>query len=230
MSADGRLTMLVGSDMHNSRPGFEWFCRLAELHKPGLLVFLGDFITRQPLSFTKEVLSALRGLAPHCFIIPGNWDPRETLVEIDAAAFDGLRNLHKAKVEAAGYTFAGLGGSTTTPVGDTPLEAPEDGFGEAFQPFLPADVWLLHNPLLGYRDRVAAGMHVGSSSLADIWRAQRQRPLLVMSGHIHEAAGCEEDGGTCFANPGSLAGRSAALVTLADRKVAFELLGGGANV
>ena len=89
MSSERELSILVGSDLHNSRPGLEWFCQLAELRRPRLIAFLGDFVTRQPLSFVKEVLATLRDLAPAVFVIPGNWDPRETLVEIDAAAFDG---------------------------------------------------------------------------------------------------------------------------------------------
>jgi len=225
MMDEHKLELLVGSDLHNSRPGFEWFCQLAELKRPQLIVFLGDFVNRQPLSFIKEVLASLRLLAPACFVVPGNWDPRETIFEIDAAAFDGLRNLHRYRAHLAGYSFAGLGGSTTTPVSTTPLESPELGFAAPLAPQLPADVWLLHNPLYGWRDLAGGKVNVGSHELAKLYAAQEQPPLLVLSGHIHEAAGFEQHGATTFANPGSLAARSAARVTLMERSVSVGMLG-----
>ncbi len=226
MSSERELSILVGSDLHNSRPGFEWFCRLAESHRPELIAFLGDIVTKQPLSFVKEVLVSLRGLAPSVFVIPGNWDPRETLVETDAAAYDGLRNLHKHTAMLAGYSFAGLGGSITTPVGDTPFEAPDADFAAALAPLLPADIWLLHNPIYGLRDSTARGEHVGSHALEEQWQLQQPAPLLVLSGHIHEAAGYEQAQGTTIVNPGSMANRSAAVVQLAGNTVAVQMLGG----
>jgi uncharacterized protein len=227
MSSERRLTILAGSDLHNSRPGLEWFCQVAETRQPELIVFLGDIVTKQPLAFVKEVLVTLRSLAPHCFVIPGNWDPRETLVETDVAAIDGLRNLHKAHVLLNGYTFAGLGGSTTTPIGGTPLETPDAGFAGPLAAFLPADVWLLHNPVYGYRDLVARDTHAGSHSLEAQWLGQDSPPLLVLSGHIHEAAGSEEAQGTVFVNPGSLASQSAAWIELAGNSVSVQMVGGG---
>lgn len=227
MSSERRLTVLAGSDLHNSRPGFEWFCRLAEVRQPDLIAFLGDIVSRQPLAFVKEVLVTFRSLAPHCFVIPGNWDPREMLVETDIAAVDGLRNLHKAQVHLAGYTFAGLGGSNTTPVGNTPMEAPDDRFAAPLAAFLPADIWLLHNPVYGYRDLVGAGQHAGSHSLEVQWLSQVPAPLLVLSGHIHEAAGFEEARGTVFVNPGSVANQSAAWIELSDDAVNVQMIGAG---
>lgn len=227
MSSERRLTVLAGSDLHNSRVGFEWFCHLAEVRQPELIAFLGDIVSRQPLALVKEVLVTLRSLAPHCFIIPGNWDPREMLVETDAAAFDGLRNLHKAQVHLAGYSFAGLGGSTTTPIGGTPMEAPDPGFAAPLATFLPADIWLLHNPVYGYRDLVAHGGHAGSRSLEAQWLLQNPAPLLVLSGHIHEAAGFEEARGTVFVNPGSMANRSAAWIELSGDVVDVQMVGVG---
>jgi len=220
-----RLKILVGADLHNSRSGLDWFCKLAAAHKPELITFLGDIINEQPLTFFKEVLGVLRDLAPAVFVIPGNWDPREALVEMDIAAFDGLKHLHKASAELAGYRFAGLGGSTPTPLGTTPLEGPEQGFASPLAPLLPADVWLLHNPVAGYRDLAGGTRNVGSPSLYELWRAQDPRPVLVLSGHIHEAAGFERAAPTTFVNPGSLKQRSAAMVTLTGTDTQVEMLG-----
>jgi uncharacterized protein len=226
MSMPRGLTILAASDLHNSRQGFEWFCQLAAQRQPQLITFLGDFITKQPMAFVKEVLLSLRELAPNCYVIPGNWDPREVLVEIDIAAIDGLRNLHKASAWLNGYTFAGLGGSITTPPGNTPMEAPDQGFAGAFAALLPADIWLLHNPIYGYRDRTTRGEFAGSHSLEAQWQLQDPPPVLVLSGHIHEAHGTEQARGTTFVNPGSLANRCAAWVELLESTAVVELLRG----
>lgn len=221
-----RLTVLAGSDLHGSREGLAWFSAQATALQPDLLVFLGDFVNNGPLPFVREVLRELRDLAPNCFVVPGNWDPREALPVLDVEAYDGLKHLHKSTTVLAGYIFAGLGGSTPTPIGTTPLEMTEESLVQPFAAQLPADVWLVHNPLRGHRDRVGTGEHVGSERLAELCRQQEPSPLLVLSGHIHEAWGAESNGTTTFANPGSLSDRRAAWLTLDADIVHVEMLEG----
>ncbi len=218
------LSLLVGSDLHNSQPGWDWFLGLAQERQPDCIVFLGDLVNRGPLDFVRQALKDLHGLAPHILVIPGNWDPRAALVEFDLLAHDGLRNLHKTSAYVSGWVFAGLGGSTPTPVGTTPLEAPEDGFAAPLASCLPAEVWLVHNPLLGFRDQVAGGAHVGSAALRGLWEEQVSKPRLVLSAHIHEAFGMEESGGTIFVNPGSLKEMRAAWVELSSTDVAGQII------
>lgn len=220
------LTMLVGSDLHESTAGLDWFRAQALAFNPDLVVFLGDFVTGGPLSFIREVLRELRDLAPHCYVIPGNWDPRDALPLIDKEAYDGLRNLHKASAALGGYIFAGLGGSLPTPIKTTPLEMPEELLVAPWESLLPADVWLLHHPLRGFCDRVADGRQVGSEALLLSYRKQDPPPLLVLSGHIHEACGVEEYGSTKFVNPGSLKERRAARLQFSGEQITVELLEG----
>jgi len=160
-----RLAILVGADLHDSREGLDWFAAQAAALSPELVVFLGDFTTDGSLSFISEVLRELRQLSPNTFVIPGNWDPREALGRMDTEAVDGLRHLHKHTVQLGGYLFAGLGGSMPTPIGTTPLEMPEELLAAPLAGLLPADVWLLHNPLHGFGDLVESGENVGSRRL-----------------------------------------------------------------
>jgi uncharacterized protein len=220
------LSILAGSDLHYSQAGWAWFLAMAQARQPDCIAFLGDFVNRQPIEFIKQALKDLHGLARYVLVIPGNWDPRAALVEFDLHAHDGLRNLHKASAYLDGYIVAGLGGSTTTPVGDTPLEGPEDGFATPLASLLPAEVWLLHNPLRGFRDRTGHGSHVGSTALRELWEAQDVKPRLVLSGHIHEAHGIDEQAGTIFVNPGSLKELRAAWIELTDSSAQGTLLEG----
>ena len=220
------LAILAGADLHGSQDGIDWFSAQALALRPELVVFLGDFVNSGDLDFVREVLRDLRESAPHCYVIPGNWDPRDALPLIDKEAFDGLRHLHKTNAALGGYIFAGLGGSTPTPVKTTPLEMPDDVLAGPLPELQPADIWLLHQPLKGHRDRVASGAHVGSDELKRVYREQDEPPLLVLSGHIHEARGFENNGPTTFVNPGSLKDKHAAWLNLAGGQVEVELLEG----
>ena len=232
MDAPAPLRILAAGDLHGSQRGADWLYRQAAALQPDLVLFLGDFVTGGPLAFCVEVLRELRMLEAPCFVIPGNWDPREVTVHMDEQAYDGLRNLHKASAYVGGYHFAGLGGSIPTPGGKSPLESPDDGFAEPLAARLPADVWVLHNPLRDYRDSATAGGNVGSTSLRALYDEQAvdgTAPLLVVSGHIHEARGIERGGpddATLFVNPGPLSQLNAALITIAGRRAEAELVDG----
>ncbi len=219
--------MLVASDLHNSAEGLNWFAQQAATAGPDLVVFLGDFVTGEPMGFIREALSTLRELAPASMVIPGNWDPRESLVEMDIAARDGLVNLHKRTAYHAGYSFAGLGGSATTPIGTTPFETPDEQFAAPMEGLIPADVWVLHNPVYGFRDKPGPdAASCGSEELFIFWKKQQPKPLVVLSGHIHEAGGQEEAWGTLFVNPGPLKDRCAALIRLDGDTANCEMLDG----
>lgn len=222
------LRLLLAGDLHGSEKGLAWFYSQAEELKPELIVFVGDFVTGGPLSFVRDVLASLRDLAPQVFVIPGNWDPRESLVAMDEAAFDGLRNLHKSAGWAGGYSFAGLGGSTPTPHGGSPFEAVADDefFADPLRLHLPADIWVLHNPVYGFRDRVASsGANAGSEALLTVFKEQDPAPRLVLSGHIHEARGVDSWRGTTFVNAGPLSACGAVLIELRGDEVTNTMLG-----
>jgi Icc-related predicted phosphoesterase len=57
---------------------------------------------------------------------------------------------------------------------------------------------------------------------------QQPKPLLVLSGHIHEAREAEA-WGTLFVNPGALKDRSAALIRLEDESELRAALGGACS-
>jgi Icc-related predicted phosphoesterase len=115
-----------------------------------------------------------------------------------------MRNLHQHGAFCRGYSFAGLGGSIRTSHGDSPIESEDEGFANGLLPYLPAEVWLLHQPMSGFRDKVASGANVGSQALREVFAEQAKPPLLVLSGHIHEAGGVDTWRGTTFVNPGPL--------------------------
>ncbi|MCB1221058.1 MAG: metallophosphoesterase family protein [Planctomycetales bacterium] len=221
------LRMLVGGDLHNHQRAMRWFYKLAEQQQPDLIVFLGDFVNGEPLEYIREICASLRTLASHVFVIPGNHDPRQSLITFEEESYDGLKSIHKSNAFVGGYSFAGLGTSITTPSGSSPFEFPDEGFADALASMLPADIWVLHNPLEGILDKLADGRRLGSRSLRQLYDEQHDKPMLVISGHVHDAHGMEQQGGTVFVNPGALVDGRAAMLTLGgdSLEVKFKAMG-----
>lgn len=221
---DRKLNMLVGGDLHNHQRAMRWFYRQAELEQPDLIVFLGDFVNEEPLEFIREICASMRELAPNVLVIPGNHDPRQSLITFEEESYDGLRSLHKSNAFVGGYSFAGLGTSITTPNASSPFEFPDEGFADPLGSMLPADIWVLHNPLAGILDKLADGRSLGSQSLKRLYDEQVDKPLLVISGHVHDAHGMEQQGGTVFVNPGALVDGRAARLTLGGDSLEVNFL------
>jgi len=215
------MNLLVGTDLHNDSKAFSWFLSLAEERKPDVIIFLGDFITFQPMSFARQALKDMSGLAEHVLVIPGNCDQRDILLEADRT--DGIKHIHNRSVLIEGIKFLGKGGSITCP-SPTPFEDKDDTFADSIASLIyETDVLVLHQPIYGFRDRVAAEKHVGSKSLRAL--LDIHLPRLVLSGHIHEAKGMDVWRGVHFVNPGALTEMNCALVKLGN-SVNVEFISG----
>ena len=227
MAGKRELSIVLAGDLHGREEGLDWLTGELARQRPDLLLFVGDFVTGKPLSFVREVLREIRGSADRIFVIPGNWDPRESLIIFDEESLDGVRNLHRASALAGGWHFAGLGGSITTPPRNTPFEQPDDeAFSEPFAMQLPADVWVLHNPIYGQCDKIANGTSVGSKMLRELYDIEVEKPRLVVCGHIHEAFGSAVEGPTTFVNAGPLFEKRLARIVLNPDGVDVELVKG----
>ena len=83
------------------------------------------------------------------------------------------------------------------------FNAPEEGGEEALTALyarIPkdTDIIISHGPPFGYGDRTIDGRYVGSHALVDA--IDRIKPRYVITGHIHEAYGSYERGGTTIIN------------------------------
>jgi putative phosphoesterase len=207
------MKLLVGSDLHNNARAKVWFCNLADREKPDAIVFLGDFITFEPLSFARDVMRDFASLGIPVLAIPGNCDPRDVLLDIDH--IEGITNLHNTTLTMQGLKFTGHGGSITCP-SPTPFEEPDANFAKPLENLIEGtDILVLHQPVRGFRDFIVGVGNVGSESVRAL--LSQYRPRVVFSGHIHEAKGMDEWGHTYFINPGALLSMCAAVVELDGR-------------
>jgi Icc-related predicted phosphoesterase len=213
------MKILVFSDAHGNAAALDGL--VEEASSADLVLFGGDFAAVGAPETGLPVLERLLSLNDRVFAVLGNCDDPSFREELEA---------RDASVESSLSYFSGLiltgsgGGSRFT--GDTPNErsdedlvadlrlveegsAGEDGTVTGWENL----VVIAHNPPKDTNlDRIVSGAHVGSQLIRAF--VERYRPLLVVSGHIHESFGVDEIGPSRLVNPGSIAEGRYAVVTL----------------
>jgi len=137
-----------------------------------------------------EMMRILRPLGEKLIIIPGNNEKPAEVEEL--AARYGFSYIDGRKLELEGYTFVGLGGSPITPF-NTPYEWREE-FAEGVLAKFKKErnvVLVSHAPPASTKlDQTWDGRHVGSKAVRAF--IEEGDVVLVICGHVHEAAGVEE--------------------------------------
>jgi Icc-related predicted phosphoesterase len=126
----------------------------------------------------------LQPLGERLFVLPGNHETHE-----QTKAFRQTRKLN-------GTNWAGLGYSNITPF-KTPGEYSEAEIAAALAPFAGLEKLYLvvHFPPRDTKlDEYAEGQHAGSPTLRT-W-VEKEKPLYLFCGHIHETAGMTDRLGT----------------------------------
>lgn len=202
------------SDIHGFELAHPFLDRICEVLLPDLLVISGDITTFGPASVAERVLRNLNCL---CAAIPGNCDPEEVMEIIDEFCI----SLHGKRENINGIDFVGLGGSPKGTFG-TPNELEDEEIDALLsETMVDRCVLVTHAPPRGINDLVPTGIRLGSAIVSEY--VKRFKPVLVLSGHVHEARGIVEQDGTVFANPGPLKGGFVVRVDLGD-EVDAELL------
>ncbi|MCL2149031.1 MAG: metallophosphoesterase family protein [Methanomassiliicoccaceae archaeon] len=212
------MKLLVISDIHGNEAVTGWANAAAEREGVDYVLALGDITDFGP----NEV--ALRILGPigrPVYAIPGNCDPLDLPAAISGVATD----MHGKAAVLGGFHLAGLGGSNPT-IFDTPFELGEDVIYDMLRPVSKEGmVLMVHAPPYGVNDRIPSGLSVGSTSVKRI--VEEFRPVLVLSGHIHEDYGVRHIEGTTFVNPGPAKDGMYAVVEVDGGAVSARLLTAG---
>jgi Icc-related predicted phosphoesterase len=196
------MEIIAVSDIHGDMAGIE---RLAPvLSEADLVLVLGDITNFGGRKEATAVLDRLERYSKRILAIPGNCDRPE----VGALLSERGLSLDQRAVEVGGLWLAGLGGSLPCP-GRTLLEYSEQELAQALKvlgdeisegwPF----ILVCHQPPQGTKlDKVFGGLHVGSRAIREF--IEKRKPLACFCGHIHEASGRDEIGGTIIVNPGPL--------------------------
>jgi Icc-related predicted phosphoesterase len=141
---------------------------------------------------------AMKELGERAWIMPGNHETYSETAQF-CKRF-GFTDFHRQTRELNGTNWAGLGYSNITPF-KTPGEYSEAEIAAALAPFAGLEKLYLvvHFPPFDTKlDEYAPGQHAGSPTLR-AW-VEKEKPLYLFCGHIHETAGMRDRLGTtqCF--------------------------------
>jgi len=208
------MKFLVVSDIHGNMAAADWINSIAEKEDVDYVLVLGDITDFGPNEVAEKILGPVKR---DVYAIPGNCDPLSLPDTISSVAID----MHGKTADLDGFHVAGLGGSNPT-IFNTPFELDEETIYKMLKPISKEGMILMvHAPPYGINDMIPSGLNVGSKSILKI--VKEFRPVLVLSGHIHEDYGVKYINGTTFVNPGPAKDGMYALVEVDGGAVKAEL-------
>lgn len=187
------MNLLVCSDLHGSNHALDMLVKAASENPYDAIVVCGDFTTFGTTEFTERVLKSfeIRMLA-----VPGNCDIPETVSVLEGAN----ASIHNVREELGGRQFFGSGGGL--PGGGMPFEVEDDILERSLRSVAAKEgIMITHCPAYGMNDLTKSGQHLGSKGILRV--ANEFKPVLAVSGHVHEARGRTISKDTVFVNPGS---------------------------
>lgn len=218
------MKILVMSDGHGKLSMLSKLENIAK--KVDLVFYAGDFAEMYKSETSLPFMNKLITLHDEIFSVTGNCDEkefRETLEKADISV-EGLLVYYN------GLVITGSGGGSQF-TGTTPNERTDDDMQSDLhlvEESIPAessgniDSWnnlivISHNPPKDTAlDITGSGFHVGSPLLRTF--IETYKPLLVVSGHIHESRSVDSIGDTALVNPGPLEDGYYAIVEITGGK------------
>ncbi len=214
--------ILILSDIHGSSHIIDFLHN--EIPQIDIIAIAGDFTTFGGYHVVEPILSTLHRLNAPIVAVCGNCDLPEIndlMIEQGISVDGRTRTIHSV-------TFVGLGGSLPCP-GHTPNETEDQQFGEGLKQALGS--WkgsseqlivLTHQPAYGTTlDLTGHLRHTGSRALRRF--IEMHRPILAISGHIHEARGIDHIGPTTLVNPGPFKAGYYAIAQIEGPEVRVQL-------
>lgn len=185
------MRLLAAADIHGVGRVYKWLQGQARQQQVGLVVLAGDLSAgswdeKEQRDEARTLVSLFKNFPAPTLYLMGNDD----FFALDYED-EQVKRLHGRRLEFGGYGFVGY--QYTTPFVGSIHEKPEEEIEKdvrALEPFLDdRTVFVTHGPARGVLDRVDAGEHVGSHSLAALLA---RRPVLAhIHGHIHQSFGRE---------------------------------------
>jgi Icc-related predicted phosphoesterase len=189
------------TDFHGDQEAFRRARQTIAREKPDVVLVAGDIVNHDGQK-AKQFLTHLGEAGSPVYFVPGNMDG------VDLMAWSGsesVRGLHGRCEYWKNVGLIGLGGSPhgvfTTPI-EYSEEVARDVLGRALRNYHGGNLILVsHCPPKDTKiDRVILGQHIGSTSVREF--IMRTQPILVVSGHVHEAQGDDKIGSTVVVNTG----------------------------
>lgn len=189
------MKFLTFVDIHEDAPVLKELVKRAAKDDIDFVLCAGDFTTWG--RGLKNFLKTFEKLGKKLYLIPGNHEEREGLLDL-VAEFPSAVNLHKNAVKIGGYMFLGYGGGGFAPEDAGFRKLAREWYGKYKGQKI---VLVTHMPPFGTTLDLLGNQHVGNIDYRH-W-IERLQPKLVIAGHLHETAGATDMiGKTRVVNPG----------------------------
>ena len=185
------MRLLAAADIHGMRDVYHWLQEQARRQQPEVVILAGDLSASswdeaEQRQEARALIDLFKKFPVTTLYLMGNDD----FFALDYED-EQVKPLHGRRLEFGGHRFVGY--QYTTPFVGSLHEKPEEDIEkdlERVEPLLDGKTVLVtHGPAFGVLDRVYAGEHVGSHSLAALLA---RRPVLAhIHGHIHQCFGRE---------------------------------------
>ena len=195
------LKILAFTDFHGNQEAYRGAKELIVNEKPDFVIAAGDIINydaKRAMEFLSDLASAGRPV----YFVPGNMDSEELG---GWAGAENIHALHGRCESLEGRFLIGLGGSPHGP-SKTAFEYSEEEAARLLEAAAKDCrggrlILVSHCPPKNTKvDQLASGEHAGSTSVRRF--VEKMQPLLVVSGHVHEAQGTDTIGSTTLVNTG----------------------------
>lgn len=185
-----KLKILAAADLHGDSKLAKKLAEKSEKEKVDLVVLCGDITG---FVETKNIIKPFKDKNKRVLILPGNWDSFATTDFL--AQFYGVKNIHGYSAVYENVGFFGAGGAEDSP-----------GPGRITEKELLNALDKAHSHLKGIERKIMVTHMHPSGSLSEfsgipgsdaITKAIKKfQPDLLIHGHIHEAAGADEQIGS----------------------------------
>ncbi|MCS7095074.1 MAG: metallophosphoesterase family protein [Thaumarchaeota archaeon] len=212
------MKVLQLSDLHGSRRAVSAAKGLVNSLEIDLIILAGDITTFGSVSESRSFVEDFASTGARVVYVPGNCDPPE-LLELDLGV-EGVFNLHARTAKIHDINIGGVGGGLIAS-GTTWIELSEEEIERAVSSLGRVDILVSHTPPYGTDADVVGGVHVGSHAVRSY--CEKNSPILVACGHIHESRSVSKLGRSYVVNAGPARSGYIALITLENKDVKVEL-------
>ncbi|MEM0218291.1 MAG: metallophosphoesterase [Desulfurococcaceae archaeon] len=218
------MRLLALSDIHESERYIRSLAK--ELNdmgfKPDVALVAGDITRFKGVDTARRILVSLRNtVETRVLFVPGNCDSPQ-LLNVDMLDVD-IINIHAKAYKLGDYVVYGVGGGGLSPF-YTPIEFSEDDFESLIAGAIHYSngklIMVTHEPILGYFDDVS-GVRIGSQVFATY--LDKLKPVLWITGHVHENSGWIRAGETTIVHPGPFMKGFYAIIEIREGNVLVEI-------
>lgn len=215
------MKLLILADIHGCGKAIRSLTEAAD--GCDAVILAGDITNFGSAAELEPILAAVEALVKPIFAVPGNCDLPLVDLELQKRGY----SIHANVLFLDEFAFFGVGGSLPCPAA-TPNEIDESDF----ENILGAELALIkqkpmvlvtHQPAWGTKlDITTSGRHTGSRAVRGV--IEKVKPVLAISGHMHEAFGTDWIGPTTLVNPGAFRNGRYAIVDVVNRSARINML------